>query len=311
MVVLLLLAACAEAPKQPAPPPPPAPVPQPVEPPAPPPPPPPEPVREPTGAEKQQAQTIALAAVGLLGAGNEMQAAAELKRALALDPANKLAISLSRQISEDPQLLYAQYGRDSFAYAVKPGESLSAIAERFLGDKYAFYGLARFNDIKVPRQVAGGQSIRVPGKAPPTAAMAEPVRPAKPRPPEPTNAPADPVPAAAAPASPPPPDPGPSPAEKAFRNGEALEKTNSLDKALAEYKVAAALGYAAAPAKVQGLTAKLVDSYSRAARAALARQDLDAAIRAWDRVLDLSPGNQTAQLERQKVLRLQEALNRK
>ena len=315
LAVSLLLAACAEPPKAPSPTPPPPPPSTPTSVPAPPPSPPalppPPPLREPTSADRQQAQSIAQATIELLGVGNETQAAAELKRALALDPANKLALSLSRQISEDPQLLY---GRESFAYVLKPGESLSLIAQRYMGDVYAFYGLARYNEIKVPRLVTGGQSIRVPGKAP--AAGTTPAEPARPRPaarsaePAPSP-PADAVPAAAPPPPAPPVDAGPSPAEKAYSSGEAAEKAGNLDSALADYKSAAALGSAAAPAKVRAVTARLVEVNSRAARAALAKQDLDASIRAWDQVLDLSPGNQTAQLERQKVLRLKEALAKK
>ena len=71
------------------------------------------------------------------------------------------------------------------------------------------------------------------------------------------------------------------------------------------------MDYPNADAKVQSVTARLVDVNSRAARAALARQDLDGSIRAWDRVLEISPGNETARLERQKVLRLKDALNKK
>ena len=40
--------------------------------------------------------------------------------------------------------------------------ALSRIAGHFMGDIYMFYALARYNDIRVPRLVAGGQVIRVP-----------------------------------------------------------------------------------------------------------------------------------------------------
>lgn len=314
LALSLLLAACAEAPKDPPPPPPVQPAPPPP-PPPPPPAPPPEPVPL-TPAERaaaqQQAQKTALAAVDLLAAGNEEQGTAELKRALALDPANKLALSLTRQVSEDPVVLH---GRESFAYVVRPGESLSQIAGRYLGDIYAFYGLARYNGIKVPRQVAGGQTIRIPGKQraalPPPSA--EPGRPAAtPRMPDSASgAAAEPAATAVAAPATPPPDPGPSPAVQAFRSAESLEKAGKLDSALADYRTAATLGYPGADAKVQAVTARLVDVNSRAARVALNRQDLDGSIRAWDRVLELSPGNENALLERQKVLRLKEKLGAK
>jgi tetratricopeptide (TPR) repeat protein len=262
-----------------------------------------------------------MSAVDLLAAGNEEQATVELNRALELDPANKLALNLMRQVSEDPLALY---GRESFTHVVRPGESLSQIAGRHMGDIYAFYGLARYNGIKVPSQVAGGQSIRVPGKpraaaAPPPAVddsrtsstprMSESAASAASEP----AATAVVAPPAAAPPPPPAPapEPGPSPAQKAFRSGEAFEKAGRLDNALADYKAADSLGYAGADAKVQSVSARLVEVNARAARASLARQDLDASIRAWDRVLELSPGNQNAMLERQKVLRLKEKLGAK
>ena len=118
----------------------------------------------PTPAAQQQAQKTALSAVDELEDGHEDEARSVLQRALALDPGNKLALSLMRQLGTDPVTLL---GRESFSYTVKAGESLSKIAGRFLGDIYLFYGLARYNDIKVPKQVGGGQVIRVPGKAPP------------------------------------------------------------------------------------------------------------------------------------------------
>ena len=111
-----------------------------------------------------QAQKMAIAAADLLEAGNEEQAKADLQRVLASEPGNKLAQNLLRQITADP---VAVLGRESFPYTVRSSDTLSRIAGRFLGDIYSFYILARYNDIKIPRQVAGGQVIRIPGKAPP------------------------------------------------------------------------------------------------------------------------------------------------
>ncbi|MFG5409508.1 LysM domain-containing protein [Piscinibacter sakaiensis] len=119
------------------------------------------------------AQKLAMAAVEMLEAGNEDQARQEISAALAADPANRLAQSLQRQITVDPQ---AALGRESFAYTVRPTDTLSRIAGRFLNDIFSFYLLARYNDIKVPRQVAAGQVIRIPGKAPPPGADRERLR---------------------------------------------------------------------------------------------------------------------------------------
>ena len=231
------------------------------------------------------AAKLSISAADLLEAGNEEQAANELKRALSLDPNNKLALSLTRQMTEDPM---ARFGRESFSYVVRSGDTLSRIAGRFLGDIYLFHALARYNGIKVPRQVGEGQTLRIPGKAPPPEA-------AKP-------------PTGATPANTP---PEAAPAQQAFRSAQVAEKTGQLDKAFNDYKTAASLGYPGAANNVASVRKKLVDAHSKAARAALARQNLDGAIAAWDQVLALKPGDETAQLERQKVLRLKEALSKK
>ncbi|HNG87627.1 LysM peptidoglycan-binding domain-containing protein, partial [Accumulibacter sp.] len=145
-----------------------------------PPAPPPTPRPPPSVAEQQQANKTALRVADLLEAGNEVDARAEIDRALALDPNNKLALNFQRQMTVDPR---ATLGEESYPYTVKPGESLSKIAGRFLGDIYGFYLLARYNDIKVPRLVSAGQTIRVPGKAPPP--EARPPREARPVEPKP------------------------------------------------------------------------------------------------------------------------------
>lgn len=290
LVAALALSACAT---KPADPPAEAPAITPAPAPAPEPPPPPTPVMQ------AQSQKVAQGVVELLEAGNEEQARAELQRALTLDPANKLALNLQKQMTEDPQ---ATLGRESFPYVVRSGDTLSRIAGRFLGDIYAFHILARYNNIKVPRQVGEGTTIRIPGKAPPPE-TARPTRPA-PAKPEPAAEPAPP-PVAAAPAA----AAEPSAGEKAFRAAEASAKAGNLERALADYKQAASLGVAAAGPKADATSKRLVDTHSRNARSALARQDLDGAIKSWDKVLELDPANDTAKLERQKAIRLKEKVN--
>jgi len=167
----------------------------------------PTPAPEPTPVVPMSPQAIQKAvttAIELLEAGNEDQAAAELQRVLAADPGHRLAQSLMRQIKEDP---VAMFGRESWQYRVPAGESLSRIAQRFMNDVHLFYGLARYNDIKVPRQLAGGQTIRIPGKQP--AVIAPP-------PPAPVPAP----PAATRPA---PPTPAPAPAPTAPAEAPAMD----------------------------------------------------------------------------------------
>ena len=185
-----------------------------------------------------------------LEAGQDETAEGELKKVLLSEPGNRQAQGLMRQIKDDPVTLL---GRESFAYRVQPGESLSSIAKKFLGDAFLFYALARYNGIKVPRNLAGGQMIKVPGKAP------------------------------APPPPPPPPPPSPPPVVPPTQPVDETEKKRKAE----------------------------IARLSRQARAAMARQDLDGAIRAWDEVLKLDPGNTTATLERQKAIDLKERLRTK
>ncbi|SEL36343.1 Tetratricopeptide repeat-containing protein [Roseateles sp. YR242] len=251
---------------------------------------------------------MAMSAVDMLEAGQEDQARAEIQRALALDSTNKLANSLMRQITGDPAQML---GRESFSYTVRPNDTLSRIAGRFMGDIYSFYILARYNDIKVPSRVAGGQVLRIPGKAPPPGSL-DPQPAPRGRntpapapvvaPPPAVQAPA-PV-AAPAPAPSPAPAPELSPGEKAMRNAESWERSNRLDRALDEYKRAASLEQPGAQAKVDAVRKKLIDRYTLAARTAFAKQDLAGSIKAWDNVLELDPNNELAKLERQKAVAL-------
>ncbi|WAC71419.1 LysM domain-containing protein [Roseateles sp. SL47] len=245
-----------------------------------------------------------MSAVDMLEAGQEDQARAEIQRALAVDNANKLANSLMRQITGDPvQML----GKESWSYTVRPNDTLSRIAGRFMGDIYSFYLLARYNDIKVPARVAGGQVLRIPGKAPPPGSLDPQPAPGRGR-----NTPAPAPQPAATPAPSPAPAAAPAPApapelsagEKAMRNGEAWERSNRLDRALDEYKRAASMDQPGAQAKVETVRKKLTDRYTLAARTAFAKQDLAGSIKAWDNVLELDPGNEVAKLERQKAVAL-------
>jgi hypothetical protein len=96
-----------------------------------------------------------------LNEGDEERARTDLEEARLLEPENKTVNCLQRGISADP---VAALGRESTPYTVQGGETLGRIAQRALGDTCEFYLLARYNQIRVPKQVAVGQVLRIPGK---------------------------------------------------------------------------------------------------------------------------------------------------
>jgi tetratricopeptide (TPR) repeat protein len=155
----------------------------------------------PTRESRAQAATYATDAMNLLQNGEEAAAKTAIERSLQLDPANEIARKLSHQIKADPQ---QELGSVFFYYSIRPEDTLSKLAQRYLNDRYRFYILARYNDIKVPNRLEVGQVIKIPGKEPPplpppviqpTKAPEPPPRPAEPtvRPAEPPLGPTEPV----------------------------------------------------------------------------------------------------------------------
>ncbi|MFO1330034.1 MAG: tetratricopeptide repeat protein [Rubrivivax sp.] len=246
-------------------------------------------------ASAQQAQRQALAAAELLEVGNEEQALAEIQRALQSDPANRLAQSLLKQIQTDPQTLL---GREYFMYRVEPGQSLSRIAGRFLNDVHLFYALARYNDIKVPRQLQGGQMIKVPGKQPPPAAAPAP--------------PVAPPPPPAATVAPPPPPVAPAPVRPAdTRSNEAVVAQ--------EYRRGLALMAQQKPAEAVEAFDKVLERDPAHANAKLKRAQAvtqvaglirlyDNTIRQLDDELAKNPGNAASKAKRDKAVADRERL---
>lgn len=288
--------------------------------PAPAPPPPPTSAPETTAAppagpaspeQQRRAAEIVRRAIDLLESGEEAAAKLELQRALALDPRQALATKLLGHIDADPVELL---GKRFYNYTVAPNDTLSRIAERHLNDRYAFYILARYNGIKVPRQVASGQVLRIPGISPPSPPPPAPP-PAKPT--TPTTTPPPPAPpespfrnlpgvqtTPAAPPSPPktPPAPPPTPGEAAFRAGEAAERAGNLEQAVTDYERAAGLSHPGAAAKAESAHRQLASKYTASARDAVNKQDLAGAIRLWGQVLEHDPGNKTATIELQRAV---------
>lgn len=249
-----------------------------------------------TESARAQAHKLSLDAADLLDQGKEDEAKGLLRQVIALDPDNKIANNLLRQITVDP---VASLGKKSFKYIVRSGETLSIIAQRYMGDLYSFYILARYNDIRVPRGVQSGQVIRVPGDTPPESPSK--AKPAK-RPADVTSDEAEAAPPASVPAQ------EPSQAELAYQSG--LRALRGGQKELAYNEMLKATRgdpeHKAARQKAEQLRQELVQQHTRNAMAAFHRQDLASAIRYWDKVLEFDPQNESARLKRQQAVDLAE-----
>lgn len=94
------------------------------------------------------------------------------------DPTDLRTPALIASLDADPQVAL---GSKSFAYRVQPGDRMTMLSQRFLGDRLKFYLLSRYNGIAIPKQIVAGQMLRIPGVAPlavaPPRAVAEPLRP--------------------------------------------------------------------------------------------------------------------------------------
>ena len=297
LAVAGIVAACASAPPAPsstpapaAPPPAAAPVPESA------PPGPPAPELTPAAA-KAQAQKLALEAVDQLQNGDEAAARATLERAAQLDPGNDLARKLAEQIRADAQ---RELGAVYFRYTVQKDDTLSKLAQQFLGDRFRFYILAKYNDIANPSRLAAGQVIRIPGRVPPPAAATPPVD-AGVVPPAPVPVPARPADADTK---------ARDDVAEALKKVAELERAGNLEAAYFAYTDLAQRYPASAEAakRRDASRAALLRALDREATTAFQRQNLDLAIAKWDRVLEIDPGNRKARLERERAQDLKRKL---
>jgi len=253
----------------------------------------PAPVPELTPAQaKAQAQRLALDAVDQLQNGDEAAARLTLDKAVALDSTNDLARKLQDQIKADAQ---KELGPVFFRYTVQRDDSLSKLAQQYLGDRFRFYILAKYNDMASPNKLSAGQVIKIPGRAPAT----------------PPAAATPPAPAADAVAKPAEPEAKPrDDVAELLQKGKDLEAKGNLEGAYAAYSDAAKKTPVNAEAVRRRDASKtaLVRSLDREGTQAFQRQNLDLAITKWDRILELDPNNQKAKLERERCLELKKKM---
>lgn len=101
-------------------------------------------------------------AIEMLGRGDERRARLELEAALSEQPRMNSARRLLEQIESDPRTLL---GADARPHVVRQGETMSTLAERYLGDSLLFYSLARYNRIAAPNDLSAGQTLMIPRRA--------------------------------------------------------------------------------------------------------------------------------------------------
>ena len=119
----------------------------------------------PAAEARPMAAKMALQAVDQLQVGDEAAAKATVEQALKLDPANDLAKKLLDQINADAQ---RELGAVFFRYTVQPADTLSKLAQQYMGDRFRFWILAKYNDIGNPSRLGAGQVIKIPGRQPAT-----------------------------------------------------------------------------------------------------------------------------------------------
>jgi LysM repeat protein len=173
----------------------------------------------------------------LLMQGDTKAARSRLKAVLKRDPMNASALVLRNSIDGDAK---AQLGAESFAYTVRPGDTMLDLSQRFLGTKLKAYQLARYNGIDNPSTLAPDQVLHIPGEAPRSAPPRTPSEPARPHVqpqqerPKPAAKPA-PVPPPAAPAA------NPVAARQARAAGLAALNQGNVARAVAMLRRARAL----------------------------------------------------------------------
>ncbi len=95
----------------------------------------------------------------LLESGQAPQARAEIIAYLEDRPRSQTVRGLLRQIDTP---IEEYFPSESFTVVLEAGESLSTLANKYLGAVYEFFALARYNNIEVPRNTRIGQTIRIP-----------------------------------------------------------------------------------------------------------------------------------------------------
>lgn len=103
------------------------------------------------------------AIANLLYIGKRKEAGKRLDKALKHDPGNPTLMMLRQSINGDAR---EDLGPVNFPYVVQADDTMTSLAERFLGNRFKAYQLARYNGIDNPHLLTAGTVLQIPGQPP-------------------------------------------------------------------------------------------------------------------------------------------------
>lgn len=255
--------------------------------------------------------------IQMLEEGQQTKAHAALVAYLAHDPKNAQALDLKQQLDSNPVTLL---GKPTSTYTVRSGDTLSGLAERFLGDSLKFVVLARYNHIKRSKDLRVGQIIKLPARAKQIHTADKTASHESENAAESTAAESNPTPETTTTALPRLPKTRAAPSVSGPEHDQAVALQNAGLAALKHRQLEAAYtsfsraltvepGIEPAQTQVQTLKPKLVRQYHEQALVAYRQQNLDQAIALWDKALALDPTYEPALGYRARALELKKRLN--
>ncbi|MEP7185889.1 MAG: LysM peptidoglycan-binding domain-containing protein [Rhodanobacter sp.] len=253
--------------------------------------------KSPVTATREKSSSLAAIVNDQVQHGNYVAGERALRQYLAEHPGDRAAQAMLHQITVDPTQMLGADARD---YTVRPGDSYSSLAAKYLGDASLFVVLARYNGSGNPSDLRVGQTLRLPlsrrsvgevagGPMADTSSVSETT---------PLNM------AAIIDAS---------PEAKAvrlqdesvtlFKRGKKQAALEHLDQALLIQPTLKSNG-----AVATSLRGQLVATFHQQAVVLYRDQKLDPAIALWDRVLTIDPGFEPAVIYRTRALELKRRL---
>ncbi|HEV2539463.1 MAG TPA: LysM peptidoglycan-binding domain-containing protein [Frateuria sp.] len=219
--------------------------------------------------------------------GHYAEGERQLRRFLQVNPDDRVAQALLRQLTADPEQALGHASRE---YVVQPGDSYSTLAARYLGDGGRFLILARYNRSANPSVLRAGQKLRLPASRLASAEVPEGAAQEQ----------------HAAPAS------ASNEARARRLQDESVALLHKGQRSQALERMDEALdadpGLPAAGADAQALRQQLVSVYHQRAIVLYRDQQLDQAISLWNRVLSIQPDFEPATVYRARALELKQRL---